>query len=239
MFVPTKTRLLLAARGDRARDPSTEAGLTIIEALVAIIIIAIIGVMITPPLILAVATRLQNQRAQQAYQIAQGEMDRVRGLVENGRHEPAVLPDVVAGDLAAVDPPSGAIDDMRSVNATCDSYDGTPLASQDALPIDLTGDCEADFIMQVFRTNGVTSDREAASLNRPINFSMIVRVYAVLDDINDVPWGDLGTEEASIRMRSGDGPQSTQPLAILTSQLNWSDTRDSLCEFQRPNGGCE
>lgn len=220
----------LRQRGDR----SSEAGLTILEGLVAIIMIAIVGAMITPPIVIAVATRLQNQRAQQAYQIAQGEVDRIRSMVSNGRHLPENLPFAVGnGPLANYGAPGGAHNRLQSVNPDCNTYNGNPIPANRALPIDITGDCTPNFVMQVFRTNGVVSEREQGSLNRPISFSLAVRVYAVLDD--PVPWNNLETQEADLRFVSGDGSQSTRPLAVINTQLNWSDTRDSLCEF---HGGC-
>lgn len=233
MFISLATAL-------RRRDRQSESGLTILEALVAIIMIAIVGAMITPPIILAVATRLQNQRTQQAYQLAQGEVDRVRGLVDNGEHTPDNLPAAIGnGPLDGIDPPTGAIDGLQSVNGDEDSYQGDAIAANAALPVDVTGDGNANFLVQTFRTNGVTSASEAGGLNRPTSFSVAVRVYAVLDDLDEVPWAELETDEASIRFTSGDSDQRTNPLAVLYSNINWSDTSDSLCEFQRPNGGCE
>ncbi|MBF2088651.1 MAG: type II secretion system protein [Synechococcales cyanobacterium K44_A2020_017] len=222
----------------QASDRPSESGLTIIESLVAIIMIGIVGAMITPPIVIAVATRLQNQRTQQAYQIAQGEFDRVRGMVNNGRHEPAALPVAVGnGPLADQGPPTGTVNQLQSIDPGCNSYNGGQLPANRALPIDITGDCEPDFIMQVFRNNGVVSDREQNGLNRPTNFYMAVRVYAVLD--NPVNWGDLETEEAGLGFTSGDSSQSTRPLAVINTQVNWSDTRDSLCEFHSAQGGCD
>lgn len=222
----------------QASDRPSESGLTIIESLVAIIMVAIVGAMITPPIVIAVATRLQNQRAQQAYQIAQGELDRVRGLVNNGRHEPAALPAAIGNaPLANQGAPTGAVNRIQSIDPDCNTYNGGPLPANQALPIDITGNCEPDFVMQVFRNNGVVSDREQGGLNRPTSFSMAVRVYAVLD--NPIPWGGLETEEAGLRFTSGDGNQATRPLAVITTQVNWSDTRDSLCEFHSAAGGCD
>jgi len=62
----------------------SESGLTLMECVVAIAVVALAGALITPPLFLAAATRVQNRRSEQALQIAQGEIDRIRTL-EIGR----------------------------------------------------------------------------------------------------------------------------------------------------------
>jgi prepilin-type N-terminal cleavage/methylation domain-containing protein len=55
--------------------PSGEAGFTIIESLVAIIIVAIALAAIAPPLVIATATRVQSKRVEQATQAARTFID--------------------------------------------------------------------------------------------------------------------------------------------------------------------
>ena len=76
----------------RSPETTSESGLTLIECIVAIVIIAVVGVAITPPLFLATAARVQTNRAEQAVQISQGEVDKVRVLVEQGAYDSADLP---------------------------------------------------------------------------------------------------------------------------------------------------
>ncbi len=73
-----------------SRKPSEE-GVSLIEALVGIMIITLVLSASAPPILLAAATRIQNQRAEQAMQIAQRELDRVRLLIEQGDYKNTFL----------------------------------------------------------------------------------------------------------------------------------------------------
>jgi len=89
---------------------SSESGVTLLECLIGIAVIAITATLILPPLFIASASRVQNRRAEQAFQIAQDEIDRIQTLVASGRHDPANLP-ASAGAFtngANVAPPAAA-----------------------------------------------------------------------------------------------------------------------------------
>ena len=77
-------------------DPMRHSsGFTLIESLVAMIVISITLVAIVPPIFWATGTRVQNRRAEQALAIAQGEIDRVRTQVERGI---SVIPNSIPKD---------------------------------------------------------------------------------------------------------------------------------------------
>ena len=226
--------------------PRSEQGVTLIECLVAISIIAITGALITPPLFVAAATRIQNRRAEQALQLAQGEVDRIRILVARGMHTPAALPNTVATFNNTVPAPAGRIAQVRTVNTgACPAgtnitrYDGTPLPVNSALGIDVDGDCRIDFLMQVFRSQGAVAVGERAQnggQNRPTEFQLGVRVYSASADGN---WANLRTQQASLRFTTGQGNQRERPLAVLLSPINWSDTNFALCQYhQSANRNC-
>ena len=59
-------------------------GLTLIECLVAIALIGISTAVIAPVMVFSVATRVQSQKAEQAIQVAQGEVEKIRLLAERG-----------------------------------------------------------------------------------------------------------------------------------------------------------
>ena len=90
----------------------TSAGLTLIECLVAIVMVGLIGSAIAPALLISVATRVQSQKAEQALELAQSEIDKVRQIMERSEYKdengtstlPAKALDA-DNDVAKVDPP--------------------------------------------------------------------------------------------------------------------------------------
>jgi type II secretory pathway pseudopilin PulG len=225
----------------RGKRHSTNEGLTIMECLVAILLIGLTTAMITPPLVIATATRVQNRRAEQALQIAQDEVDRISTMVQQGVHKTSVLPDVASGtNLKSVPAPTALSTqyfktsrrDGCAAKGTTYNYQGIVAASQ-ALPIDVDGDCEEDFFMQVFRTAGVFTDGEAnrplPGDRRPAQFSLGVRVYSKLAQ-NNLSTGKLQTEPASLQITEGQGKQASNPLTVVYKPIIWSEQSDALCE---------
>ncbi|NET10377.1 MAG: type II secretion system protein, partial [Symploca sp. SIO2B6] len=88
-------QFLYSARTKGESSQSSEEGLTLLECVVAIAVIALTGAMIGPPLVMAAATRVQNRRAEQAQQLAQGEVDRIRAMVIQGNATAELLPKLV------------------------------------------------------------------------------------------------------------------------------------------------
>lgn len=221
--------------------------MTLIECLVAISIIALTSAMIGPPLVLAAATRLQNRRVEQSIQVAQAEIDRIRTLVSLTDYDEAGLPAITsATDLQDQAGPSSTFNAIDSVNASClqDPYGGEQVDLTKALPVDLDGDCEADFLVQTFRTDGTfrlpdrdnrfDEDGNNTGVARPMTFTVMVRVYAASAASN---YGSLGTEPASLQFTSGEGNQRERPLTVLTSDMSLSDTDRSLYCYH--NDDCE
>ena len=68
--------------------PSSNSGFTIIESLVAIIVVGILMTAIAPTIVLSVATRVQARRVEVATDAAQSYIDGVR----SGTIEPPKLP---------------------------------------------------------------------------------------------------------------------------------------------------
>lgn len=235
--------------------PSSERGLTIMECLVAVLLILITIAMVAPPLVLATATRVQNRRAAQALQVAQGEIDRIRTIVVMGQHRPPNLPAVAPGtttaNLASVGRPTAVDPRLRSLNPTgtaCPATRFDPSAAtpptavtvNSLLPIDVDGDCVADYLMQVFRTPGLVSTPEQSPgrQSRPSEFDVGVRVYPVLAATNFTPQtpvasltvpGDLGTTPAPLQLTGS--TQRKRPLAVLYSKFVWTEEKTSLCSY--------
>lgn len=216
---------------------SAEQGLTIMECLVAILLIGLTVAMVTPPLLIATATRVQNRRAEQAIQVAQDEIDRINTLVQQGEHESRRLPISSGKTLKAVGPPSGLASQLKTTRqAGCGSppFTGQQIPADKALPVDVDGDCEPEFFMQVFRTEGVSIRSELSKRpenRRPAKFDLGVRVYSVLAKDN---FGRLNTERAPLTPTNGQGKQASNPLTVVYKQIIWGEQADALCESLRP-----
>lgn len=192
-----------------------EQGFTVIESLMAIIVVTMVSVAITPPIFLAVATRVQNQKAQQAMQLAQREVDQVRVSVEKGNYSNSILlplPTVsseATGNAEVVSVPT---------NFTC----GT--ASSNACPVDINGDSRNDFYIQKFRTKELSYGNPS----QVVAFQMGVRVYSAIAE------GQSGllTNQASLKFTTEQGQQRKKPLAVMYTSVVRSDLKDSLTKYK-------
>lgn len=221
--------LLLAqrARGsDRSQAP--EAGLSLIECLVAIIIISITVVAITPPIFLATATRIQSRRAEQANQIAQGEIDRIRVIVERGSYTTTELPAAATGTInaiAAASPATATSGPVLSPGNCATRYPTTtPTPTSTLIRVDVNGDCTPEYVMQVFRTTG----QAPSAADPPFSFDVGVRVYAYSPGET---LSTLGTTRSSLVMGTGRrdaGVNIRRPLAVLYTKLARNDSSRTL-----------
>lgn len=227
--------------GPRLPSNSSEAGLTLIECLVAIIVVGVIAALISPVLVISVATRVNSQKTEQALQIAQAEIDGVRGVVERGR--------ITTADINTVLPPStpftgDAVENINNAGRTFtieypqaiagpvgSSYAG-PGVGYDSLTgafqaraIDTNGDGRADFGVQTFRSPGRLDGNGI-----PVAFSMGVRVYDIKAFENGQA-GNLSTEEARATLVSTEGDRSTLPLAVFYTTVAKADIANSYCDY--------
>lgn len=161
----------------------SEQGFSLLEALVGILVITLVLVAVTPPIIITMATQVQNRRAEQAMQLAQSEVDRVRTLVAQGNYcdpmtdstcDPTIyptkkpIPKVPAtfstpGDITSAPAPTTKLNVLKSNNGPpltppltgggCSTYTGSPVPADTVLPVDVQGDCNPTFLVQTFRDN--------------------------------------------------------------------------------------
>lgn len=218
------------------RSQSAEQGLTLLECIAAIVVMAAVGAAIAPAVVLSVATRVQSQKAEQALQLAQSEVDRIRASVERGEFD-AVFADTAKNTLPYV-PSTG--DGTEAVDVTgpttaveADAFDQTT----EARLIDIDNDDENDFAVQVYRT-ALTQNADSEDLR----FEIGVRVYdtRAFADAS----GALATTEASIGLTASEGERATQPLAVLYTDLLIAEQGQTICEFyptgvsKSDNRGC-
>jgi prepilin-type N-terminal cleavage/methylation domain-containing protein len=199
----------------RLVSKNQQSGFTIIESLMAIVVVTVLLVGITPPLFLVVGTRVQNQRAEQAMQLAQREIDRVRVLIERGDFENTQLP------------PSAGASTTKSISAPQSFSTAVCTNTSDAntaCPVEVNEKIEGpDFYVQRFRT------KEILDGGQVIAFNMGVRVYSFAAAKNV---GKLETQEASLKMTTADGSQSRYPLAVIYTTVARSDRKESLEKYK-------
>jgi len=211
------------------REKWGEQGVTLLDALVAMVVIAVMAVAITPPIFLVVATRVQNRRAEQALQIAQGEIDRIRVVVDQVGYDGSDLPDSIgAGDVKNYVAATALANQLASPNNDCAPFDplSVTIAADQLLSVDVDGDCEVDYLVQTFRNDGQESPTNPGVA---IAFDMGVRVYhAVATD----QVGGLQIDQASLKLTTGQGSQRTFPLAVSYTTLIRGETQFSLDQYR-------
>jgi prepilin-type N-terminal cleavage/methylation domain-containing protein len=205
---------------------SSEAGLTLIECLVAISVIAITVATIAPMMVFSVATRVQNQKTEQALQLAQAEVDKVRLTVDQGGDYGQRLRDMFlfsspASTVLGVAAPTTFVASTASVTSVTG-----------ARQVDTDGDGTNDFAIQIFRTTGIElAPAIAGAPSTPVAFNMGVRVYDARAST-----ASLLTDDAGLAFTSGTGQRSNRPLAVLYSQIVQGDRTGSLCQYWQFTG---
>ncbi len=205
-------------RGDNQplSSNSSSQGLTIIECLVAMVIASIVLAFISPPILLAVATRVQNQKAEQSFELAQSEVNRIRVLLERGSYTNSDLPGLIASsDTFGEDTPALASGTTGYTTSRAD------MTATKGLAVDVNRDGTYDFVVQTFRDKGFPDiDTETK-----IAFKMGVRVYTYKALENGAT---LETNAAPLGFTSGDGFQNRRPLSVIFTHLTRSDLKESL-----------
>jgi prepilin-type N-terminal cleavage/methylation domain-containing protein len=226
------TRLPL--RASSVQSPQRDQGLSLIECLVAIVVVSITLIAITPPIFFITATRVQSRKAEQALQVAQAEIDRVRAVVERGVYTTADLPAEVGSINNVPAPTSIASGVLKSANSSssCNTYTGATVPVTALLPVNTDLDpsnlaaCQSQFLVQTFRTAGTPGSSVPTS-----GFRLGVRVYSDNPLLRQNLSG-LQTAQASLRFVSGLGDQNRRPLAILYSTIVRNDTSNSLQDYR-------
>jgi type II secretory pathway pseudopilin PulG len=212
----------------RKRNPvSTEKGLTLVESLAAIVIFGLSITAITSPIMLAMATRVRAYRAQQAMQIAQGEIDRVRLILERGdlslaQLTPLLPPNAGDGSPKAVEAPTA---EDTACNTTTASTPQPTASNSDRWCLVEVRDGGEQFAVQTFRTKttalkDISPDSKSQT---PIGLMMGVRVYPIAA-INSNQ--TLSTEPMSLGF-SAITTASAAPLVAIYTPIVKSDLPQS------------
>lgn len=229
-----QSRLAIKAKqrfGKAQSDSQSEQGLTLIECIVALVVIALTVGSVTPALVIAVATRVQSQKAEQAIKVAQAEIDTIRTLMERGGYDansvPAIATPALSDDPADANSIDSHLGPLSGVTQPA-TVDYATLGANQVREVDVDGDNEADFGIQVYRSEGQDDTNGI-----PVAFTMGVRVY----DINAVNAGgaapNLDTEEARAGTTGGQGERSRRPLAVIYTVMAKGDLDAAYCDYLR------
>jgi type II secretory pathway pseudopilin PulG len=215
------------------------AGLTLLEALVAMLIIAVIISVITPPVFVAVATRVYQRKTEQALNIAQQEVDAVRRTISSGDYNAETTSPQYYGKVLPPEITNGTrLDTYAAPTAVCNQP--SPLAADQLYCTGATqaiergesgggvggsADSKSVFYVQVFRTTGSPLKSSDAS---PGAFRMAVRVY----EEQPGPGKTLDTQQAPLTFTTGTAKRrgaTAQPLAVLYTEVTRGDNgKESL-----------
>ena len=150
--------------------PSNQSGFTIIESLVAIIVVGILMTAIAPTIVLSVATRVQARRVELAADAAQSYIDGVR----SGTIEPPELPNKSEAELKKYDFSKYDAPTQGNLNCNANEYCNSPDDNLYCIDGDGDGSCSItnskDMIVQGFRFS-------SSSIAAEDGYSLGVRVY--------------------------------------------------------------
>lgn len=181
--------------------------------------IAVVGVttaVIAPVMVFAIATRVQSQKAEQALQVAQGEVESIRLLVERGgdySSELADYPITSAASVSGTGAPTSAAANLDSTTTNVAKF------------VNIDDDADNEFAVQVFRTAGLSVS------GVPTAFELGVRVYD--NDAITNNSGSLQTDAASLNFTTGEGERGTRPLAVIYADIFQGDQDNSLCQYRQ------
>ncbi|MDR7922270.1 hypothetical protein RHK62_08745 [Thermosynechococcus sp. HY213] len=202
-------------------------GLTLVECLIAILVVNLSVAMLAAPLLLVAATRLRNDRINQATEIARGELDRLRVMMEQGidiREDRGLLP-----------PASTVGASVSNPSVLSRQAPPTSLTSCN-LPNNATTACErqlnnARFGVQIYRGTLITD-----TARRVLAYPVQVRVYSAAALPMEPESNPDPIEPEAVMMTSSIVGAERRPLAVLTTVLLRSDAPNTLPLMAVPEG---
>lgn len=221
------------SRAGRASSPQgqgSESGLTLLEALVAMLVITVTLAVITPPIFIATATRVSNRRTEQAMQLAQGEIERVRLLMLSSDSYTTIAPQLPPIDPGAT---KNTVEQVPAPTSLC-----TPPGAGD--PIPTAAPCTSlqlvrtdnDFLLvQTFREDGAT-----VAGGDVVAFRMGVRIYGseALGN-NDQPVAGLLNQPSGMKFTTGAGSRVSRPLVAFYTEMIRGTEGGGLAAMQNAN----
>ncbi|WKT83246.1 MULTISPECIES: hypothetical protein [unclassified Thermosynechococcus] len=210
------------------RPQPANGGLTLVECLIAILVVNLSVAMLAAPLLLVAATRLRNDRINQATEIARGELDRLRVMMEQGI-------DIRADSHSLLPPASTVGASVSNPSVLSRQAPPTSLTSCD-LPSNATTACErqlnnARFGVQIYRGTMITD-----AARRVLAYPVQVRVYSAAALPMESEMNPDPIEPEPVMMTSSIVGAERRPLAVLTTVLLRSDSAETLPLMAVPDG---
>ena len=209
---------------------SRDGGYTIIESLVAMIVVSVLMIAIAPVMAFSVATRVQARRTELATQAARTYIDALRaGAIASPKPGPAgkgFPSSVTSANVSAATAPTGGIDSLY-----CLDMDGDQKCLSSS---------NKDFVVQGAWRNPANSTTDPTTTG----YELMVRVYradsfATGQALNNEPW--KATKQSIVGSGLGD---RTMPVVEMTTQIprttGETSAYESLCaRLKGINGGCK
>lgn len=214
------------------------SGLTLVECLVALFVIQFVVAASAPMIAIAVGTRVQNQFADQALQVAQGEIDKIKTAVARGENYKDEVAFISTNARSIADFSDGTkAPAPENLNPAGDLENDDHLTDVTlAKRVDFDGDGTADLAVQVFRNYVDFIDRTTPppTVTELAAFDIGVRVYRA-ETLENFTAAQLSQNDNLEPMKYGltarVGGRSPNPLVVLTASVFKSDTGDSLCDY--------
>lgn len=194
---------------------NSQSGFTIVESLMAVIVVGILMSAIAPAIALSVATRVQARRVELATQAARTYIDGIR----SGTIAPpntTIVRSTTQYFLNSVDPPTASTAGLTSLH--CVSLDDT---------LGCSSASSKDLVIQAVRS--VTS----TSTDADKGYRLGLRVYRA-DAFSDSNALQKGTKQATFTGGLGD---RKKPLVEMTTEI--TTTRTTFQDFCNRLGGCQ
>jgi prepilin-type N-terminal cleavage/methylation domain-containing protein len=229
--------------------PSTESGFTLIECLIAIIIVGVLMVAIAPAVVLSTATRVQARRVELATQAAQFYMDGLRsGRIPPPPYGIVMKPDLTQnpsqtnllttfpapkGTGGALTPPTPAGAGVTPTVENVYYKDGNnyPLGYLYCVDLDRDAECtKGDYVVQGFRSfrPKPSNPAEPDPLDKgELGYMLGIRVYrADAMYLNEVLKTTVNSQGKSRKLAAytGGAGDLRSPLVETTTQIRTAQT---------------
>jgi prepilin-type N-terminal cleavage/methylation domain-containing protein len=220
---------------------SSQSGFTIIESLVAIIMVSILLAAIAPAIILSVGTRVQARRIETASQAVRSYIDGVRsGTIPPPQHTIS-LTEVISNNFssqrstfAGVAAPSGTLSCASSTTGFpyCSNSATSSLYCIDRDGGGCTSSSFQDLIVQTYRSTTNTSATAASDVDKGYLLSIKVYRADAFDGTSLTATGSQKSFGTALTLA-----ERKRPLITMTTEIGSSNTK--FQDYCARYGGCQ